>query len=34
VLKGNASDEDESAVTRAGSTLVSFIWPAQSPDLL
>lgn len=34
VLKVNAPDEDEIALTRAGSTLVSFIWPAQNPDLL
>ncbi|MDH2065965.1 Re/Si-specific NAD(P)(+) transhydrogenase subunit alpha [Pantoea sp. GD03673] len=34
VLKVNAPDEDEIALTRAGSTLVSFIWPAQNPALL
>lgn len=34
VLKVNAPDDDEIALTRAGSTLVSFIWPAQNPDLL
>ncbi|QGY29290.1 Re/Si-specific NAD(P)(+) transhydrogenase subunit alpha [Pantoea cypripedii] len=34
VLKVNAPDEAEIALTRAGSTLVSFIWPAQNPVLL
>ena len=34
VLKVNAPDDEEIALTRAGSTLVSFIWPAQHPDLL
>ncbi|PZL88959.1 NAD(P)(+) transhydrogenase (Re/Si-specific) subunit alpha [Pantoea sp. ARC270] len=34
VMKVNAPDEDEIALTRAGSTLVSFIWPAQNPALL
>ncbi|MEN4974411.1 Re/Si-specific NAD(P)(+) transhydrogenase subunit alpha [Pantoea eucalypti] len=34
VLKINAPDDEEIALTRAGSTLVSFIWPAQNPDLL
>ncbi|WP_313651523.1 Re/Si-specific NAD(P)(+) transhydrogenase subunit alpha [Pantoea sp.] len=34
VLKVNAPDDEEIALTRAGSTLVSFIWPAQNPDLL
>ncbi|MGK3141860.1 Re/Si-specific NAD(P)(+) transhydrogenase subunit alpha [Pantoea sp. C2G6] len=34
ILKVNAPDDDEIALTRAGSTLVSFIWPAQNPDLL
>ncbi|MDQ1214840.1 Re/Si-specific NAD(P)(+) transhydrogenase subunit alpha [Pantoea anthophila] len=34
VLKVNAPDDDEIALTRAGSTLVSFIWPAQNPALL
>ncbi|MCG8707784.1 Re/Si-specific NAD(P)(+) transhydrogenase subunit alpha [Brenneria sp. 4F2] len=34
VLKVNAPLEDEIALTRAGSTIVSFIWPAQNPELL
>ncbi|WP_421665374.1 Re/Si-specific NAD(P)(+) transhydrogenase subunit alpha [Pantoea agglomerans] len=34
VLKVNAPDDEEIALTRAGSTLVSFIWPAQNPELL
>mgnify|MGYP001099271761 CR=1 FL=1 len=34
VLKVNAPLDDEIALTRAGSTLVSFIWPAQNPALL
>ncbi|MDF7658250.1 Re/Si-specific NAD(P)(+) transhydrogenase subunit alpha [Erwiniaceae bacterium L1_54_6] len=34
VLKVNAPDEAEIELTRAGSTLVSFIWPAQNPVLL
>ncbi|PZL95925.1 NAD(P)(+) transhydrogenase (Re/Si-specific) subunit alpha [Pantoea graminicola] len=34
VLKVNAPDDEEIALTRAGSTLVSFIWPAQNPALL
>ena len=34
VLKVNAPTEEEIALTRAGSTLVSFIWPAQNPELL
>ncbi|MXP48854.1 Re/Si-specific NAD(P)(+) transhydrogenase subunit alpha [Pantoea sp. Eser] len=34
VLKVNAPVDDEIALTRAGSTLVSFIWPAQNPALL
>jgi len=34
VMKVNAPDDDEIALTRAGSTLVSFIWPAQNPALL
>ncbi|WP_312242105.1 Re/Si-specific NAD(P)(+) transhydrogenase subunit alpha [Pantoea sp.] len=34
MLKVNAPDDDEISLTRAGSTLVSFIWPAQNPALL
>ncbi|MGM3172587.1 Re/Si-specific NAD(P)(+) transhydrogenase subunit alpha [Dickeya lacustris] len=34
VLKVNAPLDDEVALTRAGSTIVSFIWPAQNPALL
>ena len=34
VLKVNAPDDQEIELTRAGSTLVSFIWPAQNPVLL
>jgi len=34
VLKVNAPTDEEIALTRAGSTLVSFIWPAQNPELL
>jgi len=34
VLKVNAPTDEEIALTREGSTLVSFIWPAQNPALL
>lgn len=34
VLKVNAPDDEEIGLTRAGSTLVSFVWPAQHPELL
>ncbi|MCV9877431.1 Re/Si-specific NAD(P)(+) transhydrogenase subunit alpha [Brenneria izbisi] len=34
VLKVNAPQDDEIELTRAGSTIVSFIWPAQNPELL
>lgn len=34
VLKVNAPDDEEILLTRADSTLVSFIWPAQNPALL
>ncbi|ANI29287.1 NAD(P) transhydrogenase subunit alpha [Yersinia entomophaga] len=34
ILKVNAPLEDEIALMREGSTLVSFIWPAQNPELL
>ncbi|MDL4912457.1 MAG: Re/Si-specific NAD(P)(+) transhydrogenase subunit alpha [Enterobacterales bacterium endosymbiont of Blomia tropicalis] len=34
VLKVNAPDDEEISLIREGSTLVSFIWPAQNPALL
>ncbi|PWC12721.1 Re/Si-specific NAD(P)(+) transhydrogenase subunit alpha [Brenneria roseae subsp. americana] len=34
VLKVNAPQDDEIELTRAGSTVISFIWPAQNPELL
>lgn len=34
ILKVNAPQEDEIALMREGSTLVSFIWPAQNPELI
>nr|WP_113865173.1 Re/Si-specific NAD(P)(+) transhydrogenase subunit alpha [Brenneria salicis]NMN91703.1 NAD(P) transhydrogenase subunit alpha [Brenneria salicis ATCC 15712 = DSM 30166]RBP65761.1 NAD(P) transhydrogenase subunit alpha [Brenneria salicis ATCC 15712 = DSM 30166]RLM31803.1 NAD(P) transhydrogenase subunit alpha [Brenneria salicis ATCC 15712 = DSM 30166] len=34
VLKVNAPQDDEIELTRAGSTIISFIWPAQNPELL
>ena len=34
VMKVNAPDDEEVELTRAGSTVVSFIWPAQNPQLL
>ncbi len=34
MLKVNAPTDEEIAQTRSGSTLVSFIWPAQNPQLL
>ncbi|WP_145522943.1 Re/Si-specific NAD(P)(+) transhydrogenase subunit alpha [Yersinia rohdei] len=34
ILKVNAPLEEEIALMRAGSTLISFIWPAQNPELL
>lgn len=34
VLKVNAPDDEEIALLREGSTLVSFIWPAQNPQLM
>ncbi len=34
VLKVNAPEESEIALLRAGTTLVSFIWPAQNPELM
>lgn len=34
ILKVNAPQESEIALMREGSTLVSFIWPAQNPELM
>ncbi|NDL62349.1 Re/Si-specific NAD(P)(+) transhydrogenase subunit alpha [Acerihabitans arboris] len=34
ILKVNAPTDDEIALIKPGSTLVSFIWPAQNPALL
>lgn len=34
ILKVNAPQEEEIALMREGSTLVSFIWPAQNPELM
>ncbi|MBW7983154.1 Re/Si-specific NAD(P)(+) transhydrogenase subunit alpha [Enterobacillus tribolii] len=34
VLKVNAPEDEEIALMKAGSTLISFIWPAQNQDLL
>jgi len=34
VLKVNAPQEDEITLLQAGSTLISFVWPAQNPELL
>src|SRR3954462_13990857 len=34
VFKVRAPDEQEIALIRAGQTLVSFIWPAQNPELM
>ncbi|HHQ6566560.1 TPA: Re/Si-specific NAD(P)(+) transhydrogenase subunit alpha [Serratia fonticola] len=34
ILKVNALLEEEIALMREGSTLVSFIWPAQNPELM
>ncbi|MDH3932190.1 MAG: Re/Si-specific NAD(P)(+) transhydrogenase subunit alpha, partial [Chromatiales bacterium] len=34
VLKVRAPDNDELGMLRSGQTLISFIWPAQNPDLL
>lgn len=34
ILKVNAPQESEIALMREGATLVSFIWPAQHPELL
>lgn len=34
ILKVNAPTEDEIALLQSGTTLISFIWPAQNADLL
>jgi NAD(P) transhydrogenase subunit alpha len=34
ILKVNAPQESEIALMREGSTLISFIWPAQNPELM
>lgn len=34
VLKVNAPENDEIDKLQAGTTLVSFIWPAQNPELI
>ncbi|MBT8107906.1 MAG: Re/Si-specific NAD(P)(+) transhydrogenase subunit alpha [Gammaproteobacteria bacterium] len=34
VMKVRAPDDDEAARLRAGQALISFIWPAQNPELL
>ncbi|ESG83076.1 Re/Si-specific NAD(P)(+) transhydrogenase subunit alpha, partial [Salmonella enterica] len=34
ILKVNAPEEDEIALLNPGTTLVSFIWPAQNPGLM
>ncbi|EFE94771.1 Re/Si-specific NAD(P)(+) transhydrogenase subunit alpha [Serratia odorifera] len=34
ILKVNAPQDDEIVLMREGSTLVSFIWPAQNPELI
>ncbi|KZR38975.1 hypothetical protein A3467_16705 [Enterobacter roggenkampii] len=34
ILKVNAPEESEIALLNPGSTLVSFIWPAQNPELM
>lgn len=34
ILKVNAPNDDEIAHMNAGTTLVSFIWPAQNPELI
>jgi NAD(P) transhydrogenase subunit alpha len=34
VLKVRAPEGDELGLLRAGQTLISFVWPAQNPDLL
>ncbi|CDG17809.1 Re/Si-specific NAD(P)(+) transhydrogenase subunit alpha [Xenorhabdus doucetiae] len=34
ILKVNAPDDDEIALMKQGATLISFIWPAQNPELM
>ncbi|KAA1192111.1 Re/Si-specific NAD(P)(+) transhydrogenase subunit alpha [Photorhabdus heterorhabditis] len=34
ILKVNAPDDDEIALMKEGSTLVSFVWPAQNSELM
>ncbi len=34
IMKVRAPDDDEAARLRAGQTLISFLWPAQNPELL
>lgn len=34
ILKVNAPLDDEIALLNPGTTLVSFIWPAQNPELM
>ncbi|MCT8341783.1 Re/Si-specific NAD(P)(+) transhydrogenase subunit alpha [Photorhabdus kleinii] len=34
ILKVNAPEDDEIALMKEGSTLVSFVWPAQNPELM
>ncbi|MQL47359.1 Re/Si-specific NAD(P)(+) transhydrogenase subunit alpha [Photorhabdus khanii] len=34
ILKVNAPEDDEIALMKEGSTLVSFVWPAQHPELM
>lgn len=34
ILAVNAPGDDEISLMRSGSSLISFIWPAQNPDLL
>jgi NAD(P) transhydrogenase subunit alpha len=34
VMKVRAPDENESKMLRSGQTLISFIWPAQNPEML
>ncbi|SUH09327.1 pyridine nucleotide transhydrogenase subunit-alpha [Salmonella enterica subsp. enterica] len=34
ILKVNAPEEEEIALLNPGTTLVSFIWPAQNPGLM
>ncbi len=34
ILKVNAPNDDEIALLNPGTTLISFIWPAQNPQLM